>query len=216
MHHGIDFGGSFNVLSAGDGIVTHIGWSPRGGGHVVIIKHASNLYTVYYHGAHRTPLKKRDRVKAGDFIYRSGTTGASTGNHLHFESRTSRLWGRTVDPLPLIEGTAPVPVAPTLLKVDGRMGRNTWKAWQVVLKDSWGYRGIIDGRPGPMTYSAIQKSIIEYGYPPRAVDGRIGPNTRKGVQRRLADKGFYKGAIDGIWGRGTISALQRALNAGKY
>lgn len=216
MHHGIDFGGSFNVLSAGDGIVDHIGWSPRGGGHVVIIKHASNLYTVYYHGAHKAPYKKGDRVKAGDFIYRAGTTGASTGNHLHFEARTSRLWGRTVDPLPLIEGSAPVPVAPTLLNVNGQMDRNTWKAWQVVLKDDWGYRGIIDGRPGKMTWSAIQRSGVKYGYSKSAIDGIPGPNTRRAVQKRLQASGFYKGAIDGTWGRGTISGLQRALNANKY
>lgn len=221
MHHGIDFGGSFKVLCAGDGIVTHIGWSPRGGGHVVIVKHASNLYTVYYHGAHRTPLKKKDRVRSGDFIYRSGTTGASTGNHLHFEARTSRLWGRTQDPLPLIDGTTPAPVRPTLLKVDGRMGRNTWKVWQDVLKDDWEYRGIIDGIPGKLTWSAIQRSVVDHGYT-GPIDGIPGPNTRKAVQRRLKDIGsrspipFYTGPIDGIWGRGTISGLQRALNGGKY
>ena len=216
MHHGIDFGGSFKVLCAGDGIVTHIGWSPRGGGHTVIIKHASNLYTVYYHGAHRTPLKKNSRVKAGDFVYTAGTTGASTGNHLHFEARTSRLWGRTQDPLPLIDGTTPAPVSPTLLAVTGRLDRNTWKAWQDALKDDWGYKGIIDGRPGRMTYSAIQRSVVKHGYPKAGIDGIMGSNTRKAVQRRLQSKGFYAGRIDGIWGRGAISGLQRALNGGKY
>jgi murein DD-endopeptidase MepM/ murein hydrolase activator NlpD len=216
MHHGVDFGGSFNVLSAGDGIVTHIGWSPRGGGHTVVIKHASNLYTVYYHGAHRTPLKKGDRVLAQDFVYRSGTTGASTGNHLHFEARKSRLWGHTQDPLPLIDGTVPAPVSPTLLQVNGRLDRNTWKAWQDALKEDWGYEGIIDGRTGPRTWRAIQRSGVEYGYPANAIDGIPGPNTRKAVQRRLKAKGFYAGRIDGIWGKGTISGLQRALNGGKY
>jgi murein DD-endopeptidase MepM/ murein hydrolase activator NlpD len=99
MHHGIDYGGSFNVLAAQDGKVVHIGWSPRGGGHVVILKHSNTFYTVYYHGAHRTPLKKGESVKAGQFIYRSGNTGASNGAHLHFEVRTpTRVWGTTKNP----------------------------------------------------------------------------------------------------------------------
>lgn len=225
MHHGIDYGGSFNVLAAQDGIVEHIGWSPKGGGHVVILKHASDFYTVYYHGAHKTPLKKGDRVKAGDFIYRAGSTGASTGAHLHFEVRTpSRRWGQTKDPEIYMTNDKPEDrpedgVVPSIggpenfkhgLKVDGRLGRRTWKAWQETLKEKYGYRGIIDGRPGRMTWRAVQKSSGAN------VDGIFGPNTRKSVQRKLADLGEYRGAIDGIWGRGTISALQRALNKGIY
>ena len=233
MHHGIDYGGSFNVLAAQDGIVTHIGWSPKGGGHVVIIKHASNFWTVYYHGAHRTPLKKGSRVKAGDFIYRSGTTGSSTGNHLHFEVRTpTRIWGQTKDPNAyMVDGNPDdrdkeeTPIIPSIggpenfrhgLKVDGRLGRRTWKAWQEVLKDKYGYRGIIDGKPGKLTWTAVQKSGLPYGYKAKYVDGVPGPNTRKAVQRKLKDLGEYDGRIDGIWGKGTISALQRALNKGKY
>jgi len=231
MHHGIDYGGSFNVLAAQDGIVSHIGWSPRGGGHVVILKHASNFWTVYYHGAHKTPLKKGDRVKAGDFIYRSGTTGASTGNHLHFEVRTpTRIWGRTKDPEIYMTNTKPESrpedgsdVIPSIggpenfrhgLKVDGRLGRRTWRAWQETLKDRYGYRGIIDGRAGKMTWTSIQKSAGKH-YKGK-IDGISGPLTRKGVQLKLKDIGEYDGPIDGIWGRGTISALQRALNRGAY
>lgn len=217
MHHGIDYGGSFDVLSAGDGIVEHVGWSPKGGGHVVIIKHANNLYTVYYHGREATKLQKGERVKAGQFIYRSGNTGASNGNHLHFEVRTpTRTWGQTVDPNIYLSGDAPDPKpvepAKAKLRVDGRLGRNTWKAWQTALKDNpdWGYYGIIDGIAGPITWKAIQRSA---GSKP---DGIPGPNTRKAVQRKLKSIGEYKGSIDGIWGRGTISALQRALNKGAY
>lgn len=108
MHHGIDFGGSFDVLAAQDGFVKHIGWSPRGGGHVVILEHAPDFFTVYYHGAHKTPLKKGQPVRAGQFIYRSGNTGASNGNHLHFEVRTpTRRWGNTQDPARFIVNEKP-------------------------------------------------------------------------------------------------------------
>lgn len=226
MHHGIDYGGTFNVLAAQDGIVEHIGWSPRGGGHVVILKHGTRFYTVYYHGAHKTPLKKGDRVKAGDFIYRAGSTGASTGPHLHFEVRTpTRAWGQTKDPnIYMVDGNPDdrdkeeTPIIPSIggpenfygLKVDGRMGRRTWRAWQEVLKDKYGYRGLIDGKPGKMTWSAVQKSAGA------KVDGIPGPNTRMRVQQKLAKLGEYSGKIDGIWGKGTISAIQRSLNKGTY
>lgn len=215
MHHGTDFGGTFKVLAAQDGIVDHVGWSPKGGGHVVIIKHASDLYTVYYHGRERTKLNVGDRVKAGDFIYTSGNTGASNGAHLHFEARRSRRWGDTLDAMSLIVDEKPGEAKPEAiindanLKVDGRMGRNTWKAWQEVLKAKYGYTGIIDGKPGKMTWEAVQRSCGA------TVDGIPGPNTRKAVQRLLKNIREYSGRIDGIWGRGTISALQRALNARK-
>ena len=202
-HRGVDVAGQYAVTSAGPGIVHHVGWSPKGGGHTVRIKHADNLYTVYYHGAHATKLKVGERVDAGTFIYRSGTTGASTGNHLHFEVRTGRLgqWGSDVDPMPYLIG-AVSPSKPSLLKVDGRMGRNTWRALQTALQASGHYKGVVDGRPGPFTYKAIQ-SWVGVGE-----DGIIGPITRRAVQHRLGVK------VDGVWGRETISALQRALNEG--
>ena len=98
------------------------------------------------------------------------------------------------------------------LKVDGRLDRSTWRAWQQALKDNpkYEYYGIIDGIPGPITWRAVQRSCGA------KVDGIPGPNTRKSVQRLLKNLREYSGRIDGIWGRGTISALQRALNKGTY
>lgn len=226
MHHGIDFGGSFNVLAAGDGIVNHVGYSAKGGGHVVIIKHATNLYTVYYHGKDATKFKVGDRIKAGEVVYRSGSTGASTGNHLHFEVRRSRKWGDSVDPNIYINNDKPTkggvggPENTARhqygLKVDGKLGKSTWRAWQNALKENFDYRGIVDGVPGKMTWTAIQKSGLDYGYNAKFVDGIPGPNTRKAVQRRLKATGDYKGRIDGAWGQLTISSLQRVLNKGMY
>lgn len=222
MHHGIDYGGSFNVLAAQDGVVHHIGWSPRGGGHVVILKHASDLYTVYYHGAHKTPLKKGARVHAGDFIYRSGNTGASNGAHLHFEARRSRRWGHTIDPESIMmDGEAPKPgegevgsrpsnKPSAIIRVNGRLNSTTWKAWQEVLKAKYGYRGLADGKPGRLTWKAVQRSAGA------KADGIPGPNTRMRVQQKLKKLGEYTGRIDGDWGKGTISALQRSLNKGTY
>jgi hypothetical protein len=201
FHQGVDVAGFFPVTVAADGVVSHIGWSPRGGGHTVLIDHGQ-IVTVYYHGAHRTGLRKGQRVSAGEFIYTSGTTGASTGNHCHFEVRKrGGRWGNTLDPVPFLNGAAVV-VKPALLKVDGRMGRNTWKAFQTALTSAGFPLGRIDGRPGPMTYKAIQRWA---GSEP---DGVWGPNTRRAVQSRLDVE------PDGVWGRLTISALQRAINDG--
>ena len=210
LHRGVDVGGSFPVTAPADGKVVHVAadWHKlskeqqkrQSGGNVVTIQHENNLFTTYYHGAHQTALRVGQRVKKGDFIYTSGTTGLSTGDHLHFEVRTKKSSGQ-VDPVPYLQGNASVTPAP--LKVDGRLGRNTWKAWQTALKEDGFYTGIPDGRPGIMTARAIQ------AWSGTKVDGKVGPLTRKAVQRKLGVKD------DGVWGRMTISALQRALNAGK-
>ena len=198
FHHGVDVAGRFDVRAAGDGVVRHKGWSPKGGGHVVGIEHGSKLWTFYYHGRSATDLKIGDRVKAGDFIYESGSTGASTGDHLHFETRRSRRWGTTMDPMPLLQTGTPQ----TLLQVNGIPSKKTWSVWQEDLKKNWGYEGRIDGIPGRMTYSAIQRYA---GVP---VDGIIGPITRRGVQARIGVN------VDGKWGRQTWSEIQRRLNTG--
>lgn len=210
MHHGVDFGGTFQVRCAADGIVEHVGWSPRGGGHVVIVKHATALYTVYYHGRERTKYNKGDRIRQNDVIYTSGSTGASTGPHLHFEVRLSRRHGHTADPMAYIGREVAVDKFPGPLKVDGILARQTWMAWQEALKRSWGYEGLIDGKPGQLTYTAVQRSVNA------DLTGNLDKNTRMRVQKRLKDNDFYLGPIDGIWGRGTISALQRALNVNNY
>ena len=198
MHHGVDVAGSFPVTAAGDGVVKHVAFSAKGGGHVVGIEHGANLWTFYYHGAHATRLRKGARVKAGQFIYQSGNTGASTGNHLHFECRLSSRWGHTVDPVPLLTTGTPQPI----LKVTGRASKQTWMVWQDDLKARWGYTGRIDGIPGPMTHAAIQR------YAEVPVTGRLDDRTRRAVQKKI-------GVIpDGVWGRNTWSEIQRRLNVG--
>ena len=196
FHRGVDVAGSFPVTAAGDGVVGHIGFSRTGGGNVVGIDHGS-VWTFYYHGAHKTGLKKGERVEAGTFVYFSGTTGSSTGDHLHFEVRKSKTWGNTVDPELYLSERAPV----ASNKVSGQLDKTTWKQWQTALRE-YGYKGRIDGIPGRLTYTAMQK------WAGVTADGIIGPNTRRAVQVKLDVK------PDGVWGKLTISALQRQLNTG--
>jgi len=200
FHQGVDVAGSFPVTAAGDGVVTKIGWSPSGGGHTVLIDHGE-IVTVYYHGAHKTALRKGQRVEAGAFVYTSGSTGASTGAHLHFEVRKrGGAWGSTLDPVPYLQGAAPRPVA----KVSGRLDRQTWRELQRALKDRGLYEGRIDGVPGSLTYKGLQR------WASVKADGVLGPITRRAVQGKLGV------AEDGVWGRLTISALQRAVNDGSF
>lgn len=213
FHQGVDVAGVFPVTTAGDGIVVHVGFSRTGGGHVVIIKHADDLFSVYYHGQERTPLRKNQRVRAGDFVYTSGSTGASTGPHLHFETRYAQRWGATKDPQIFLTGSQPD--EPTLgapykvsVAVNGKQSKAVWKAWQAALKTRWRFEGILDGRPGPMTWRSVQR------FAGVTVDGIPGPKTRRGVQAKLAELGLYDMRVDGVWGLGTWSAIQRGLNQG--
>jgi len=197
FHQGVDVAGSFPVTVAGDGVVRHIGYSAIGGGHVVGVDHGS-VWTFYYHGARATGLRLGQRVDAGALIYQSGSTGASTGAHLHFEVRKSRRWGNTVDPVPYLAGGAPV----ASNRVSGRLDKGTWTQWQTALHEG-GYKpGRIDGKPERMTYAAIQR------WAGVKDDGIIGAGTRRAVQGKIGVK------QDGVWGRLTISELQRQLNEG--
>ena len=201
FHHGVDVAMPVGteLRAPADGVIVHKG-SGASGGITLIVKHADDVFTVYYHLSKPSHLLVGTRVERGEVIAHSGNTGRSTGPHLHWEVRKSRRWGDTMDPVPFLQGAPSV--TPPPLKVDGKLGRNTWKAWQTALKDKGFYKGVPDGRPGVMTYRAVQAwAGVEQ-------DGRIGPITRKAVQEKLGVK------PDGVWGRITISALQRQLNQG--
>ena len=188
------------LTAPADGVIVHKG-NGGSGGVTLIVKHADDVFTVYYHLQKPSHLNKGDRVVEGDLIAFSGNTGASTGPHLHWEVRKSRRWGDTMDPVPFLQGAPSVVPAP--LKVDGKLGRNTWKAFQTALKNAGYYKGVPDGRPGVMTYRAVQ------AWSGATVDGVLGRETRRKVQERLGVK------PDGVWGRITVSELQRQLNQGR-
>ena len=187
------------LTAPADGVVVHKGSGPSGG-ITLILKHSDDLFTVYYHLSKPSHLLKGSRFEAGEVVAHSGNTGQSTGPHLHWEVRRSRRFGDTKDPVPFLVGAPSV--TPPPLKVDGRMGRQTWKRWQEHLKAKGFYKGVPDGRPGVMTYRALQE------WSGAAVDGRLGRETRRKVQERLGQK------PDGVWGRLTVSSLQRKLNQG--
>lgn len=83
------------VYAADSGVVRAAGWHPWGGGNRVEIDHGSGLITTYNH-LEAIAVRTGDRINVGQFIAEVGTTGWSTGCHLHFETI---LNGRHVNPL---------------------------------------------------------------------------------------------------------------------
>ncbi len=83
-HKGIDIGaaGGADIIAAADGTVRAATYSSAAGNYVMI-DHGSGLYTVYMH-ASALLVSAGDEVKAGAVIAKVGSTGISTGNHLHF------------------------------------------------------------------------------------------------------------------------------------
>ena len=87
MHTGTDFAAPAGtpIMASGDGIVTRAQWC-GGGGNCVKIKHNSVYQTVYAHmSKFGRGIKKGARVKQGQIIGYVGSTGLSTGPHLHYE-----------------------------------------------------------------------------------------------------------------------------------
>ena len=87
MHTGTDFAAPMGtpIMASGDGVVTKASWC-GGGGNCVKIKHNSIYSTVYAHlSKFGRGIKKGSRVKQGQTIGYVGSTGMSTGPHLHYE-----------------------------------------------------------------------------------------------------------------------------------
>lgn len=102
LHTGIDIGAGYGskVVAAMDGVVSYAGYL-GGYGNCVIVNHGSGISTLYGHG--QTILtQKGTEVKQGDVIMEVGSTGNSTGPHLHFEVRVNDT---AVNPLPYVKDT---------------------------------------------------------------------------------------------------------------
>ena len=91
-HDGIDIGArrGTSIVAAAEGKVMFAGWGPTGYGLMIIIKHKNDLTTVYAHNSH-VHVYKNQMVKKGQKIASVGSTGRSTGPHLHFEVRNDSL-----------------------------------------------------------------------------------------------------------------------------
>ena len=116
MHSGLDFKGPHgtNILAAADGVVSSAGWQ-GGYGKCIEITHANGLVTRY---AHLSELEVTlgQSVKRGVQIGRMGSTGRSTGPHLHFEVRMN---GQAINPMKFLEAN------PDVLEIQAVAGNRT-------------------------------------------------------------------------------------------
>lgn len=97
-HTGIDImpesGNKSEIFAAADGTVVEVKWGKTGYGYYMIIDHGNGVQTLYAHCSDMY-VKQGQEVKAGEPIGKVGSTGNSTGTHLHFEIRID---GQYVDP----------------------------------------------------------------------------------------------------------------------
>lgn len=99
MHTGVDWAAPSGtpIIAAGDGIVEKAGWDSGGYGNQTLIRHANGYVSSYNHqSAIAKGMKQGVRVHQGQIIGWVGTTGESTGPHLHYEMIVN---GTKVDPL---------------------------------------------------------------------------------------------------------------------
>lgn len=102
MHPGIDFADKLGtpVRAWSAGVVSHIGNEANGYGNWIEINHGNGLATRYAH-LKTIMVSRGDKVKTGQVIAKSGSTGKSTGPHLHFEVLVN---GKKVDPTSYLNG----------------------------------------------------------------------------------------------------------------
>ncbi len=107
-HLGVDFAAPTGtpVRTVGDGVVQFAGWQ-GGYGNIVVVQHANQQQTAYAHLS-RIDVRKGQKIEQGEFIGAVGSTGASTGPHLHFEFREK---GQHLDPLNIARNGETVPVS---------------------------------------------------------------------------------------------------------
>ena len=90
MHRGVDVAGPVGtpVVAAAMGVVEHAGWNSGGYGKLVEIRHPDGSLTRYAHN-NRLNVTAGQTVRQGQQIAEMGSTGYSTGPHLHFELHVS-------------------------------------------------------------------------------------------------------------------------------
>jgi murein DD-endopeptidase MepM/ murein hydrolase activator NlpD len=103
MHPGIDLAGAYGtpIYATADGTVLRAGWNNGGYGNLVEIDHGRGITTRYGHMS-AILVQAGDHITRGQQVGRMGSTGRSTGNHLHYEVRID---GRAVNPIPFMKST---------------------------------------------------------------------------------------------------------------
>ena len=103
MHPGIDLAGPYGtpIYATADGTVLRAGWNSGGYGNLIEVDHGRGIATRYGHLS-AILVHAGDRISRGQLIARMGSTGRSTGSHLHYEVRID---GKPVNPIPFMKST---------------------------------------------------------------------------------------------------------------
>jgi murein DD-endopeptidase MepM/ murein hydrolase activator NlpD len=103
FHPGIDLSGTYGtpIYATADGTVLRAGWNNGGYGNLVEVDHGRGISTRYGHMS-AILVSEGQHVTRGQQIGRMGSTGRSTGTHLHYEVRID---GRAVNPIPFMRST---------------------------------------------------------------------------------------------------------------
>jgi len=103
MHAGIDLAGPYGtpIYATADGTVERAGWNNGGYGNLIELDHGRGIETRYGHLS-KILIHAGQQVKRGQLIGYMGSTGRSTGNHLHYEVRID---GKPVNPIPFMKST---------------------------------------------------------------------------------------------------------------
>ncbi|MEA3065737.1 MAG: hypothetical protein QOJ27_2189 [Sphingomonadales bacterium] len=104
MHAGIDLAGAIGtpIYATADGVVGRSEWNNGGYGNLVELDHGHGIQTRYGHLS-KSLVVAGQHVKRGDMIALMGSTGRSTGSHLHYEVRID---GKPVNPVPFLQSTS--------------------------------------------------------------------------------------------------------------
>lgn len=126
VHHGIDFAGPKNtkIYATADGVVTLTKVSRTGYGKEVAVKHGFGYSTIYGH-LNKILVKKGEKVKRGQLIGLMGSTGRSTGTHLHYEVR---LHNRPLNPINFYDENLTEPEYDLITKLNDKEGRKNDEA----------------------------------------------------------------------------------------
>ncbi|UGQ09669.1 peptidoglycan DD-metalloendopeptidase family protein [Yinghuangia sp. ASG 101] len=111
-HTGVDFPAAAGtpIKAVGSGTVVESGWN-NSYGNQIVIKHSDGKYTQYGHMKAPSRFKTGDAIRTGQEIGEVGSTGNSTGPHLHFEARKGPAYGSDIDPITYLrsKGLSPEP-----------------------------------------------------------------------------------------------------------
>ena len=169
-HTGDDYGARFGsrVVASRDGRVVHVGWGGWGfayGAHV-IIDHGNGIRSMYAHLS-RTTVRVGTFVDEGDLVGRIGSTGNSTGPHLHYEERRRPFgYWRHRKPVYNRKSKIKYPTYLSKLKYGTRDSRSVKNLQAALNKHPMpgGRRLPVSGYYGPLTDAEVRRCQRKHGF----------------------------------------------------